>query len=82
MILFHFHSEGNTGYRTHKVRLAMPLTPITPKAPSREGTSTTLSYEFNHKTLSTLELPWHGHPYGNLLNYPCLPVCNTFLPPE
>jgi hypothetical protein len=46
----------------------MPLTPITPKAPSREGTSTTLSYEFNHETLSTLELPWQGLPYGNLIN--------------
>ncbi len=52
----------------------MPLTPITPKAPSREGTSTTLSYEFNHKTLSTLELPWHGHPYGSLLPYLFSPV--------
>ena len=30
------------------VRLTMPLTPITPRAPSREGQTTTLSFEFNH----------------------------------
>ena len=34
----------------------MPLTPITPRAPSREGTSTTLSRESNHK----LTVPWNS----------------------
>jgi hypothetical protein len=59
-------------YNSKQVRLAVPLTPITPRAPSREGQTTTLSQESNHK----LSVPWYSPGKASLTTYNHL---NAFL---
>jgi hypothetical protein len=47
--------------------LLMPLIPIYSWASLQEGTLQHLNYELNHKTLSTLEMPWQDQLFHCLL---------------